>query len=234
MTIAYKVSNSGAGPGRFAQARCPDGQLWPHGVSRTQPLLWPVPASPVAFCHETQLVTIGAHGSKTFHVTLVGGLLDGAADLGARARGDHDVRDRERQAAGHDHAARVIADHGRSPVGGHHRVERATLGGLDHHEQPALPGALRRRRPVLPGHRRPVQRDDTRRKHLRRHAPPPVQHREEAAVSDAFPARRASDRDGSTRRCTARPRSRTSAWAARPCLPASTTSTGTAKRCNSR
>ena len=81
MTISYKVSNGGDGPGRFAQAACPNNQLWPHGVSHTEPLLWPTPASPVALCNEVRSITIGAHGSKTFHLKLVGGLVDGAADL---------------------------------------------------------------------------------------------------------------------------------------------------------
>ena len=80
VTVSYKVTNSGAGPGRYAQPACPDPQLWPDHVSQTTPVLWAVPAKPVAFCSVIQSVTIGAHSSKTFHIKLLGGLLDGVGN----------------------------------------------------------------------------------------------------------------------------------------------------------
>ena len=79
-TISYKVTNNGDSPGPFTPDGC-SSQLWPRGVSHTQPLLWPVPASPVTPCNGMASVTIGAHRSKLFHLHLVGGLLDGADNL---------------------------------------------------------------------------------------------------------------------------------------------------------
>jgi hypothetical protein len=83
VTISYKVSNTGRGPGRFTPSPCPESQLWPRGESRTQPLLWPVPASPaVDICNgQVRPITIAAHGSRTFRLKLVGGLVDGAGNL---------------------------------------------------------------------------------------------------------------------------------------------------------
>jgi hypothetical protein len=79
VTVSYVARNLGNGPGRLVVPACPDNQLWPDTVSRTQPVLWPVPVSPAALCAGTVRTTIQPHQWKTFQLKLVAGLLDGGA-----------------------------------------------------------------------------------------------------------------------------------------------------------
>ena len=79
VTVSYIARNLGNGPGQLVVPACPDNQLWPDNVSRTQPVLWPVPVSPVTFCTGAVRTTIQPHHWKTVEVKLVAGLLDGGA-----------------------------------------------------------------------------------------------------------------------------------------------------------
>jgi len=79
VTVSYIARNSGNGPGRLAVPACPDNQLWPDDISRSEPVLWPVPVSPAAFCTTLARTPIPAHQSRTFQLKLVAGLLDGGA-----------------------------------------------------------------------------------------------------------------------------------------------------------
>ena len=78
-TISYTVTNDGDEPGGFGSLSpdcLPDQSVWPDDVSKSEPLLWPLPAEPRVFCIPLMLTTVPPHDSRTFPVTVVAGLHD--------------------------------------------------------------------------------------------------------------------------------------------------------------